>query len=172
MSSLYRYIVLLSVAVLVIVVEAKPFDYHSVRGRQAVVQQKGIYEGEALQLRGTSRVQDMRGFGPAWSGDAHLLWMGEPGEVMETVFSVPAEGDYLFSLQMTKAPDYGIFFRWSQWQINQKGRGPVQWKGGTFRRFGFGEDFPGTGNTAIVIHPYRLKFQCACKGRGEVFTRP
>lgn len=109
MSSLCRYIVLLSAAVSVIAVEAKPFDYHSVRGRQAVVQQKGIYEGEALQLRGTSRVQDMRGFGPAWSGDAHLLWMGEPGEVMETVFSVPAEGDYLLSLQMTKAPDYGIF---------------------------------------------------------------
>ena len=87
MSSLCRYIVLLSAAVSVLAVEAKPFDYHSVRGRQAVVQQKGIYEGEALQLRGTSRVQDMRGFGPAWSGDAHLLWMGEPGEVMETVFS-------------------------------------------------------------------------------------
>ena len=101
--------VLLSAAVSVIAVEAKPFDYHSVRGRQAVVQQKGIYEGEALQLRGTSRVQDMRDFGPAWSGDAHLLWLGEPGEVMETVFSVPAEGDYLLSLQMTKAPDYGIF---------------------------------------------------------------
>ena len=156
----------------VIAVEAKPFDYHSVRGRQAVVQQKGIYEGEALQLRGTSRVQDMRGFGPAWSGDAHLLWLGEPGEVMETVFSVPAEGDYLFSLQMTKAPDYGIFSVGLNGRLIRKGVDLYSGKVELSDLVGFGEGFPGTGNTAIVIHPYRLKFQCACKGRGEVFTRP
>ncbi|MFP6874972.1 MAG: DUF1592 domain-containing protein [Verrucomicrobiales bacterium] len=88
---------------------AKPFDYHSVRGRQAAVATSGVFEGESLELKGSSRVQGMKGFGPYWSGDAHLLWLGEPGEKMETAFRVPGRGRYKVSLQMTKAPDYGIF---------------------------------------------------------------
>ena len=90
-------------------VEAKPFDYHSVRGRQDVFSARGVYEGEALVMRGTSRVQGMMGYGSQWSGDAHLLWLGEMGDVMETAFRIPAKGDYQLSMQMTTAPDYGLF---------------------------------------------------------------
>ncbi len=89
--------------------EAKSFDYHSVRGRQASVTLNGVYEGESLELKGSSRVQGMKGFGPNWSGDAHLLWLGESGQKMETGFRVPGTGRYMVSLQMTRAPDYGIF---------------------------------------------------------------
>jgi hypothetical protein len=89
--------------------KAKPFDYHSVRGRQPAVASNGVFEGESLELKGSSRIQGMRGFGPHWSGDAHLLWLGESGEKMETGFRVPGRGRYKVTLQMTKAPDYGIF---------------------------------------------------------------
>jgi len=89
---------------------AKPFDYHSVRGPQAVATEvSGKQEGEALPLKGKSRVQGMRNFGPQWSGDAHLLWNGIVGEVMETNFQVPKDGRHRFIAVLTLAPDYGIF---------------------------------------------------------------
>lgn len=89
--------------------EAELFDYHSVRGSQAAVATRGVYEGESLVMEGASRIQAMKGFGPHWSGDAHLLWLGETGQKMETGFRVPGTGRYMVSLQMTRAPDYGIF---------------------------------------------------------------
>jgi mono/diheme cytochrome c family protein len=89
---------------------AEPFDYHSIRGKQAVATEtSGKQEGEALPLKGKSRVQGMKNFGPQWSGDAHLLWNGVEGEVMETSFTISKPGRHRFTAVLTLAPDYGIF---------------------------------------------------------------
>ena len=89
---------------------AEPFDYHSIRGKQAVATEvSGKQEGEALPLKGKSRVQGMRNFGPQWSGDAHLLGSGVAGEVMETSFQVSESGRHRFTAVLTLAPDYGVF---------------------------------------------------------------
>ena len=89
--------------------QAKPFDYHSVRGREVISGSAGLHEGESLVMKGTSRVQGMRHFGNQWSGDSHLLWLGVIGDIMETEFPIPAKGKYRLVLQMTTAPDYGFF---------------------------------------------------------------
>ena len=88
----------------------EPFDYHSVRAKQAIAADvTGKQEGEALPLKGKSRIQGMRNFGPQWSGDSHLLWNGIVGEVMETSFQVSKTGRHRFTAVLTLAPDYGIF---------------------------------------------------------------
>ena len=69
-----------------------PFDYHSVRGREARGPVDGLLEGELLPRHGTSRAQGMRNFGTGWSGDAHLLWDGEPGQEMTTEFRIEEAG--------------------------------------------------------------------------------
>ena len=86
-----------------------PFDYHSVRGREARGPVDGVLEGETLPRHGSSRVQGMRSFGSGWSGDAHLLWDGVPGEEMTTEFRIEEAGIYEVAAQLTLAPDYGIF---------------------------------------------------------------
>jgi hypothetical protein len=86
------------------------FDYHSIRGRQASGPSSGILEGEDhLVLKGKSRVQAMSNFGNGWSGNAHLLWDGKLGEAMETSFRVERASRYRLGVQLTDAPDYGIF---------------------------------------------------------------
>lgn len=85
------------------------FDYHSVRGRVAQPGSSGRFEGEHLEMKGSSRVQGMEHYGPHWSGDAHLLWDGAIGDVMESSVEIPAAGTYDIELQMTAAPDYGLF---------------------------------------------------------------
>ncbi|MBT4667399.1 MAG: hypothetical protein HOB63_12870, partial [Opitutae bacterium] len=88
----------------------EPFDYHSVRGKQAIAADiTGKQEGESLPLKGKSRVQGMRNFGPQWSGDSHLLWNGIVGEAMETNFEVSKTGRHRFTAVLTLAPDYGVF---------------------------------------------------------------
>ncbi|MFP6907157.1 MAG: DUF1592 domain-containing protein, partial [Verrucomicrobiota bacterium] len=68
-----------------------------------------VYEGEQdLQHRG-ARVQGMRNFGPGWSGDAQLLWNGVVGDRLTVYFEVRTAGDYTLDLQLSTAPDYGIF---------------------------------------------------------------
>ena len=90
--------------------ESVPFDYHSISGRLGSSQPMNKLEGESeFELKGKSRVQGMKNFGPHWSGDAHLLWNGIVGEKMETSFSVIKQGEYGLSLVLTLAPDYGIF---------------------------------------------------------------
>ncbi|MDA1046915.1 MAG: DUF1592 domain-containing protein [Verrucomicrobia bacterium] len=103
--------IILGLACLVGGLNAKePFDYHSVRGKQAVAADvTGKQEGESLPLNGKSRVQGMRNFGPHWSGDDHLLWDGTVGQVMETDFQVPKDGRHRLTAVLTLAPDYGIF---------------------------------------------------------------
>jgi len=102
---------ILGLACLAVVTEgAEPFDYHSIRGPQAVATEvSGKQEGEALPLKGKSRVQGMKNFGPQWSGEAHLLWNGVEGEVMETSFTASKSGRHRFTAVLTLAPDYGIF---------------------------------------------------------------
>ena len=88
----------------------EPFDYHSVRAKQAIAADvTGKQEGESLPLKGKSRVQGMRNFGPQWSGDSHLLWNGIVGEIMETTFPAHKAGRHRFTAVLTLAPDYGIF---------------------------------------------------------------
>lgn len=88
---------------------AAPFDYHSVRGREAKGPVNGILEGEHLPKHGKSRSQGMRSFGTGWSGDAHLLWDGKVGQEMTTEFRIEEAGIYQVAAQLTLAPDYGIF---------------------------------------------------------------
>ncbi|MFT5410324.1 MAG: hypothetical protein ACI9NC_003053 [Verrucomicrobiales bacterium] len=88
---------------------AAPFDYHSVRGRQAVVATDGVIEGESLSLQKGSSVQNMSHYGSQWRGGAHLLWKGEIGQSMETSFRIERAGRYSVALQMTLAIDYGVF---------------------------------------------------------------
>jgi len=86
-----------------------PFDYHSVRGREAKAPVDGLLEGEFLPKHGKSRAQGMTGFGAGWSGGAHLLWDGEIGQEMTTGFRIEEGGIYQVSVQLTLAPDYGVF---------------------------------------------------------------
>ena len=87
----------------------EPFDYHSIR-REGKVTSDGIIEGESqLRRQGKARPQDMRGFGPHWRGNAHLLWNGVVGDTNLVEFNVPKAGKYALSVQWTLAPAYGIF---------------------------------------------------------------
>ena len=75
----------------------------------------GLYEGESMLTvktcsGGKVHPQPMRGFGAGWSGDSHLLWKsGKKGDVLVLTFNVPDNGDYGVKLQLTRAPDYGVF---------------------------------------------------------------
>ena len=74
---------------------------------------KDALEGEKLKLLGKTggeiQEQDMTGFDGAWSNDAHLWWIGaKPGDKLDLALPVKANGKYRLSVQMTKAPDYGI----------------------------------------------------------------
>jgi hypothetical protein len=88
-------------------------DYYVEPERPKPVQ--GMFEGEThLKVvsceKGTAETQGMRGFGPGWSRDAHLLWKsGEPGAALVLAFDVDETGSYDVMLRMTKALDYGIF---------------------------------------------------------------
>ena len=51
----------------------------------------------------------MTGFAGQWSNDAHLWWIGtKPGDKLDLALPVKAAGKYRLSVQLTKAPDYGI----------------------------------------------------------------
>ncbi len=74
---------------------------------------KGALEGENLKILsktgGNPQVQDMAGFGDQWSNDAHLWWIdAKPGDKLDLALPVSQDGKYKLSLQLTKAPDYGI----------------------------------------------------------------
>lgn len=74
---------------------------------------KGVIEGESLKVLaktgGDPQGQDMTGFGESWSNDAHLWWINaKPGDKLDLALPVAQAGKYRVSLQLTKAPDYGI----------------------------------------------------------------
>lgn len=59
---------------------------------------------------GKLQVQDMSGFGDAWSRDEQLWWTdGKPGDRLDLPFDVAAAGSYALHAQFTKAADYGVF---------------------------------------------------------------
>ncbi|MGQ9880682.1 MAG: DUF2961 domain-containing protein [Armatimonadota bacterium] len=71
-------------------------------------------EGENMAVLrktgGDVTIQDLLGFGEAWSGGKHLWWTGaKPGNVLELGFNVQKAGKYELILAMTKAVDYGQF---------------------------------------------------------------
>ena len=62
------------------------------------------------QTGGRLDKQDMTGFGDGWSNNAQLFWMGgQPGDILQLSFDVPASGSYDIKARFTKAGDYGIF---------------------------------------------------------------
>lgn len=71
-------------------------------------------EGENMAVLrktgGDVTIQDMLGFGEAWSGGKHLWWTeAKPSNVLELGFNVQKAGKYELILAMTKAVDYGQF---------------------------------------------------------------
>lgn len=82
-------------------------------GEIEVFKIKGALEGEELKIlaktAGSADLQDMSGFGPGWSGDAHLWWIeAKPGDALELAVPVQKTAKYRFKMQLTKAVDYGI----------------------------------------------------------------
>lgn len=84
-------------------------DYHAVRGRLPQPRPVGRIEGEQLEMTGRSRPQPMQGFGNQWSGNGQLLWDGQVNDTVDSVFEVDTAGVYDIDVQLTLAPDYGIF---------------------------------------------------------------
>ncbi|MBN2594898.1 MAG: DUF2961 domain-containing protein, partial [Sedimentisphaerales bacterium] len=82
-------------------------------GEIEVFKVKGALEGEKLKIlsrtAGLAELQDMYGFGPNWSGDAHLWWINaRPGDKLDLAVPVEKDGTYRLKMQLTKAVDYGI----------------------------------------------------------------
>ena len=74
---------------------------------------KGALEGEDLKILGKTagnpQRQEMDGYGPYWSGDAHLWWTdAKPGDKLDLAVPVQKAGVYRLKMQLTKAIDYGI----------------------------------------------------------------
>ena len=74
---------------------------------------KGAIEGESLKILaktgGEPQEQDLTAFAGQWSNDAHLWWIeAKPGDKLDLALPVSKSGTYRLSLQLTKAPDYGI----------------------------------------------------------------
>ena len=74
---------------------------------------KGALEGERLKVLsktgGDPHEQDMSGYGPEWSGEAHLWWTdAKPGDKLDLALPVAKAGPYTLKMQLTKAIDYGI----------------------------------------------------------------
>lgn len=73
----------------------------------------GALEGERLRILATSHrdvlgPQDMRGFGPHWSNDAHLWFRPpQPGAFFTLELPVRTAGTYRLAVYLTKAIDYG-----------------------------------------------------------------
>jgi hypothetical protein len=63
----------------------------------------------AQASQGHVGVQNMRGFGAAWSGGAQLFWGGaQAGAQLRLVFTTTATGRYEVFLQFTRAPDFAV----------------------------------------------------------------
>jgi hypothetical protein len=73
----------------------------------------GALEGERLKILAATpnaplSVQDMRGFGPRWSNDAHLWFRPtQPGAFFTLELPVKTSGSYRLAVYLTKAIDYG-----------------------------------------------------------------
>jgi len=79
-----------------------------------VYREPDAIEGEKMSVLrhtgGNVTIQDMQGFGEAWSDAKHLWWTGaKPGDVLELGFDASKAGTYELMVAMTKAVDYGQF---------------------------------------------------------------
>ncbi|UCG59643.1 MAG: DUF2961 domain-containing protein [Phycisphaerales bacterium] len=99
--------------------EADPYEPAPVAERTGywgpikVFKVEGAIEGETAKViaktGGNANRQDLYGFGPEWSGDAHLWWTGaKPGDTLELAVPVEKAATYRVKMQLTKAIDYGI----------------------------------------------------------------
>ncbi len=82
-------------------------------GEIEVFKVKGALEGEQMKILaktgGDPQLQDMSGFGPDWSGEAHLWWINaKPGDKLDLSVPVKKTGVYRLKMQLTKAADYSI----------------------------------------------------------------
>ncbi len=85
-----------------------------------------IVEAESLEVIDTSgdnaAPQNMKGFGPQWSGDSQILVnTNEPGDYIVLAVPVESDGTYEISAYFTKAHDFGQI----QLTINGKPMGAV-----------------------------------------------
>jgi hypothetical protein len=65
--------------------------------------------GSAQATHGKVFSQDMRSFGPGWSGNAQLFWaVAQPGAQLRLSVSMAAAGRYQVFLHFTRAPDYAL----------------------------------------------------------------
>ena len=74
---------------------------------------KGAIEGEQMKILGKTagnpHMQELAGFGDAWSGLRHLWWTdAKPGDKLDLRLPVGKAGTYTLAVQLTKAKDYGI----------------------------------------------------------------
>ncbi len=73
----------------------------------------GLFEAESMKLLnssgGQAGPQEMKGFGPQWSGNSQVLYhpSGQGGS-LSLELPVDKAGAYALSVYLTKAPDYGI----------------------------------------------------------------
>ena len=70
-------------------------------------------EAESLHPAGDpkpgTRVQDMKGYGPGWSGDQDLLWLADQvGQTVELPLPEQAAGKYRLLVQFTESAESGI----------------------------------------------------------------
>lgn len=80
------------------------------RGRVAQIKSEAeaMLSGGALQVdKGDVREQDMKGFGPSWSGGRQVFWAGgDPGSAMTLSVAVDHAATYSIQMGLTQAPDY------------------------------------------------------------------
>jgi hypothetical protein len=82
-------------------------------GEIEIFKVKGALEGEQMKILaktgGDPQLQDLSGFGPDWSGEAHLWWTdAKPRDKLDLAVPVKKTGAYRLKMQLTKAVDYGI----------------------------------------------------------------
>lgn len=95
-----------------------------VRQSNALAIEAEALAGAAQATQGQVGVQNMRGFGSAWSGGAQLFWGGgQTGAQLRLVFTTTAAERYEVFLQFTRAPDFAVV------QVRLDGAPPVTFDG-------------------------------------------
>ena len=78
----------------------------------------------AQTSEGKAVPQDMRAFGPGWSGDAQLFWgAGQIGAQLRLPFTVAVTGRHQIFLHFTRAPDFALV------QASFDGAPPISFNG-------------------------------------------
>ena len=109
--SLHTLVRTLGIAVIVApaVLAHQRVDRQMARPSNGLTFEAETLAGTAQASQGQVGVQNMRGFGSAWSGDAQLFWGGgQTGAQLRLVFTTSATGRYEVVLQITRAPDFAV----------------------------------------------------------------